>query len=93
MFRSIKGDKYTVFRFDKARGKGTLKLDATKNPKTIDALPDGPAGKMGPILGIYEIDGDTLKLCFAAPGMERPKDFTCKAGSGHTLTVWMREKK
>jgi uncharacterized protein (TIGR03067 family) len=93
MFRTIKGDQYIVFRFENPRGKGTLKLDATKTPKTIDALPDGPAAKAGPIAGIYEINGNTLKLCFAPPGKERPKDFTSKAGSGHTLTVWMREKK
>jgi uncharacterized protein (TIGR03067 family) len=93
LFRTVKGDHYTVFRYDKAAGKGTLKLDAAKKPRTVDARPDGPAGAKGPILGIYEFDGDALKLCFATPGKERPKDFEAKAGSGHTLTVWKREKK
>jgi uncharacterized protein (TIGR03067 family) len=92
-FRTIKGDHYTVFRYDRAIGKGTLKLDATKTPRAIDALPDGPAGKAGPVLGIYEFEGETIKVCFARPGKDRPKALVSKEGSGHTLTVWGREKK
>jgi hypothetical protein len=34
-----------------------------------------------------------MKLCFAGPGKDRPAAFTSEAGSGHTLTVWVREKK
>jgi uncharacterized protein (TIGR03067 family) len=94
LFRTVKGDQYTVFKFEKMRGKGTFRLDATKTPKTIDAQPDGPPGKAPPLmLGIYEIDGNTLKMCFSAPGKERPKDLEAKEGSGNTLTVWTREKK
>ena len=44
-------------------------------------------------LGIYELDGDTVKFCFAAPGKERPTDFTAKASSGRTASVWKRDKK
>ena len=29
----------------------------------------------------------------AAPGKDRPRAFASKEGSGHTLTVWKREKK
>jgi uncharacterized protein (TIGR03067 family) len=91
LFRTIKGDAYTVFRFRKVAGQGTMKLDASKKPKAIDAFPAGSTGK--PLLGIYEIDGDRLKLCFAGPGKDRPTAFTSEAGSGHTLSVWVREKK
>src|SRR5215469_6334938 len=78
LFRTIKGDTYAVFRFKKQIGKGTLKLDAGKKPKAIDALPDGSSK---PLLGIYEFDGDKLKLCFAGPGKDRPTAFTADAGS------------
>src|SRR5437660_6472175 len=67
-FRTVKGDQYSVSLFDKVLGKGTIKLDTTKKPKAIDALPVG--GK--PMLGIYEFDGERLKLCFAPSGKERP---------------------
>ena len=46
-----------------------------------------------PILGIYTIENDRLKLCFAAPGKERPKEFASKEESGCVLTEWEREKK
>jgi hypothetical protein len=44
-------------------------------------------------VGAYEIDGDTVKFCFSAPDRERPTDFTTKAGSGRTPTVWTRARK
>jgi len=91
LFRTVKGDQYTVFLFDKAIFKGTFKIDASKKPKTIDAFAPGMPDK--PILGIYEIDGDTLKICSAPPGKERPTDFTAKKDSGHSLLIWEREKK
>ena len=47
-------------------------------------------GKMQ--LGIYELDGDTVKFCFAAPGKDRPTDFTTKPGDTRVLSVWKKEK-
>jgi hypothetical protein len=41
--------------------------------------------------GIYEVDGDTTKFCYAEK--ERPTDFTTAAGSGRTLSTWKRDKK
>ena len=52
---------------------------------------DGPnKGKRQ--LGIYEVEGDTLRSCFAAPDAERPRDFTSQPGDMRTSTVWKREK-
>jgi uncharacterized protein (TIGR03067 family) len=93
LFRSVKGDQYTVSRYRKVAGKGTIKLDATKKPRAIDAVPAGASGEAKSLLGIYEFDGNKLKLCFARPGKARPTEFTSKEDSGHTLTVWQREKK
>ena len=73
--------------------KAKYTVDPTKKPKTIDyTLTDG-ANKGKTQLGIYEIDGDSLKFCFAGPGAERPTDFTAKADSGRTLSVWKQEAK
>lgn len=91
-FRSVKGDRYTMSRYRKVVGKGTIELDATTKLRAIDALPDGASGKGKSVLGIYEFDGNKLKLCFARPGTARPTEFRSKEGSGHTLTVWQREK-
>jgi uncharacterized protein (TIGR03067 family) len=70
----------------------TFTVDPTKKPKTIDyKATDGPTkGKTH--LGIYEIDGNTIRYCFAAPDAERPSDFTSKPGERHTLSVWKRKE-
>jgi uncharacterized protein (TIGR03067 family) len=93
IFRTVKGDEYTVFLFRQVLSKGRFTVDATRSPRTIDMTPaDGPsAGKA--VLGIYEWMGeDRYRVCYAPPGKDRPADFACKQGSGHTLVVWRREK-
>jgi uncharacterized protein (TIGR03067 family) len=91
LFRTIKGNHYTVFLFDKPLGSGTIKLDATRMPKTIDSIPDKMPGK--PFLGIYEIDGNRVKVCYAPPGKDRPTELASKKGSEHTFMIWERERK
>jgi uncharacterized protein (TIGR03067 family) len=72
--------------------KAKYSVDPSKTPKTIDyMMTEGPTkGKTH--LGIYELNGDTLKFCFAAPGQERPSEFTAPAGSQRTVSVWKRDK-
>lgn len=72
---------------------GTFKLDPTQKPKTIDVtFADGPEkGKTA--LGIYELTGDTYKVCIGLVGKERPKEFVSKPGSGHVLETLQRDKR
>ena len=71
--------------------KAKYTVDPSKKPKTIDYTLTEGTNKGKTQLGIYEIDGDTVKFCFGGPGDERPTDFTAKADSGRTLSVWKRE--
>jgi uncharacterized protein (TIGR03067 family) len=89
----LSGDTYTVKVDEKQVEKGTQKVDPTKKPKTIDIniLEGEDKGKSQ--LGIYELDGDTLKMCFAAAGQARPTEFSSKEGSKHDLGVFQRLKK
>jgi|SRR5579884_386972 len=54
---------------------GTYKLDPTAKPKAIDVVMKGRGGKEQTLLGIYELNGDTLKLCIAWEGGQRPATF------------------
>jgi uncharacterized protein (TIGR03067 family) len=93
LFRTVEGDRYTVSRFMKVVGRGTFKIDATQTPKTIDATSAAAKADATPILGIYEFDGRQLKICNAAPGNPRPKNFNAGPASNQTLIIWEPEKK
>jgi RNA polymerase sigma factor (sigma-70 family) len=47
------------------RTAATFKLDPAKSPRTIDATATEGANKGQVTLGIYELDGDDLKLCLS----------------------------
>src|SRR5436853_6744929 len=89
---TFEGDKHTVKKGDEVIQVGTQKLDPSKSPKTIDVtMTEGP-NKGAVMLGIYEIDGDTLKVCFDPEGKKRPTRFKSASGS-QTLVVHKRVKK
>ena len=71
-------------------GEGGFKLDLLKQPRWMDAT-----GTKGPqrgrrYLGIYALDGDTLKWCVSTPGNERPTEFATK--NGQFLLILKRQK-
>lgn len=71
---------------------GVFKIDPTATPKTIDlTFTDGP-GKDNSQKGIYKFEGETQKICFAAPGNPRPTDFESKPKSGLLVQVLERVK-
>ena len=89
---TFEGDKYTVKKGDEMIQACTLKLDPSKSPKTLDVtVAEGP-NKGATMLGIYEISGDTLKVCFDPDGKKRPTEFKGASGS-QTLVVHKRVKK
>jgi uncharacterized protein (TIGR03067 family) len=68
-------------------------IDATKNPKTVDIEITAGAYKGVVYLGIYELDGDTLRICFALPDRAvRPTEFSASKGTIRALTEFKREK-
>jgi len=72
--------------------RGIFKLDPTKTPKRYDqTITHGPA-KGRTYSCIYQIDGDTYKLCGSFRGGPPPAAFASKPGSGLILQVLKREK-
>ncbi len=82
---------------DKVFHEGTFKIDASTNPKTIEgallASPVRGSRSDKPAIGIYEIEGDTLRICFGVPGGKAPQEFTSTGeGGGSTLNTYRRVK-
>lgn len=90
--RVMDGDAYTMKLHQLLTIKGTFKIDPTTNPKAIETTASTGPYKDKPLLGIYELDGDSLKICYAPSGKDRPTEFSSKAGSGWILTVHKRLK-
>src|SRR5207253_6260991 len=72
--------------------KGNFKIDPTKKPKQSEATYTEGELKGKTVLGIYEVDGDNMRICSALPGKDRPTEFSSKEGSGHALITYKREK-
>ena len=78
-------DKKVVSNFAFRSGE----LDA----KAIDLTLTQGIGKGKVALGIYELDGDTLKLCFPQDEkVARPTKFASTDGSRHVLITMRRQK-
>lgn len=93
MIVRFEGDKHTVKIGDEVIQVGTQKLDPSKSPKTIDVtMTEGPS-KGVVMLGIYEFDGDTLKVCFDPRGKKRPTEFKSAPDSENFVNVHKRVKK
>lgn len=94
----IKGSRMTVDKKsikltdkdDKQLWVLAYKTDDTKTPHhiTMTVVAGTDDGKSAE--GIYEVDGDTLKICYGLPGAERPKDFKTTTGSKENCFVLKR---
>src|SRR5262249_8300440 len=56
--------------------------DPAGSPKTIEYVHTAGGSKGKTQYGIYEFEGDLLKICAAAPGADRPSEFESKPGDG-----------
>jgi uncharacterized protein (TIGR03067 family) len=70
--------------------KGTIQIDARTKPAQIDVKPGDGAEAGLTFPGIYEVDGDTLKLCVREKGQGRPTEF--KGGEGLLFVTMKRGK-
>ncbi len=77
--------------FPKAAG-GVFEVHPNASPKTIDFTPNDGPYKGKTFRGIYQLEGDELKACFAFPGKERPKTYLTNPDSGLVLEFWRRGK-
>jgi uncharacterized protein (TIGR03067 family) len=87
----IDGDKYTV-TVGKSIDKGTAKIDPAAKPKTMDIIGTEGPNKGKTFLAIYELNGDTLRICYDLGGKVRPTEFKTKKGELLFLATYKRAK-
>ena len=68
------------------------KLDPAQDPKAIAMTVAEGEGKGQSAEGIYHLEGNTLKLCYALPGHPRPKTFAPTQTKNELLFTMKRVK-
>lgn len=87
----IDNGKYEVF-VGAQPDRGTYTLDSATKPKSMTIT-----GTEGPNLGktfpaIYELKGDTLRVCYDLSGAKHPTEFKSVAGTVLYLVTYNRKK-
>ena len=88
---ALAGGKYEV-RVGAEFDKGTYTLDVAAMPKGMSIVgTEGPnQGKTFP--AIYQLNGDTLRICYDLSGANRPTGFKTVAGTKLYLVTYNRTK-
>jgi uncharacterized protein (TIGR03067 family) len=88
----LKGDQYTVTVADKI-DRGTCKVNSSSKPKTLDITGTEGPNKGRTFLAIYELNGDTLRVCYDLSGKARPTEFISKPDPSSFLATYKRESR
>lgn len=89
---TVAGDQYTAKSSNRNEG-GTIKLDETKTPRTMDVTKtEGfEAGRV--IKAVYEIKDDTVRVCYDLDDSGRPTEVATKDdGTKWFMITYQREK-
>ncbi len=70
-------------------GTGEFSLALAQKPANLNAWKAGPNGRKQTYVGIYTLEGDTLKW-FGSPRKTRPAEF--RTGGGSFLLILKRQK-
>lgn len=89
---TMKDDKYEVPSPNGGKDEGTFRLDVSKKPKTMEIKGTKGPNQGKTILAIYELNKDTLKICYDVTGKNYPPEFSAPANSGRLLITFRRSK-
>ena len=86
----VKGTRFNTISMG-ATYAGTVVVDALSTPKRLDLVFSEGPHQGSSALAIYEVVGDTWKMCMGFAGKDRPEAFVSTAKSGHALETLQRE--
>lgn len=86
------GDQFTIEKDGKVAHEGKFTLDVTRSPCEVAYIysKSVPIFLGAPRAGILQIQGNTLKYCFATLGHPAPKDFNTFPDSERVLAVYQK---
>jgi uncharacterized protein (TIGR03067 family) len=85
------GGRYTIVQGSRIT-RGSLKLDPSRTPKHYDVTITEGRNKGLVTPGIYEVGGDSYRICLALRGKDRPSSFATQPGSGLIAFSFKREQ-
>jgi uncharacterized protein (TIGR03067 family) len=85
----VKGSRFTTTAMG-GEYSGALEVDETTSPKSFNLRFEAGAESGNTSYGIYELSGDTWKICLTLRGGTRPKTFATTADSGLALETLHR---
>ena len=86
-YRTTTGDQLTVMFGGQLLIKATVRMNPRARPKQMDYTAAAPFAPTK-FAGLYEIRGDTVRLCFGRPDGPRPTALA--DGPDQTFYVWVR---
>jgi len=87
----LEGERYTVTVGDQI-DEGTITLDPSKNPKAMTITGTRGPNEGKTFLAIYELSGDSLRICYDLSGKAYPGEFKTKSGTQLYLVDYRRRK-
>ena len=85
----VRGERFDTIAMGAAYG-GTVAVHEATAPKSFELhFEEGPE-KGNISFGIYELAGDTWKICLTTRGSERPREFAAPPGTGIALEILER---
>jgi uncharacterized protein (TIGR03067 family) len=86
----ITGSSYKVINKDNV-SKGTFSLDPSKEPKQMDVQHTTESGDSQSMPAIYDVNGDTMRVCYNPEGGTRPSSFSTKPENAYFSAVYKRK--
>jgi uncharacterized protein (TIGR03067 family) len=88
-------DQFTVEKDGKVAHEGKFTLDVTRSPCELVYIysKSFPIYLGAPRAGIIQIEGNTLKCCFAPLGQPAPQDFNTYPDSQRALSIYQKLNK